>query len=415
MKKIFVLACMAWTSVGLFAQLKVHSNGNVGIQTSITPQAALVIGGDETFTGEGNWKIVAKTSDNGFCLRRMGMTNEVNNELVTFLGDNIANGSKFYIGMRGRGFSNNSINMGRSFGVWGEAGNTTNGYNYAVLGNLRGSQNGAAVLGALNTMDVNVPGQYAGYFQGDVRVTGNFYGTMLTPSASSSALMGRSAVMPLSAETDGTNSLSVADKLSQLTAVRYNLAEPQQTARAMTAGDTVATQPLTVTDLQALQKSHYGLDAEALKEVFPDLVYESQEGELCINYTEMIPLLVQSVNELRAQVVALQGGQAYQVAAKREVETGIASRTLVGPSLEQNEPNPFSQNTVVRYTLPENVKSAYLYIYDLNGKQVGQKTLDGRGKASVTLEAGSLTAGMYLYALVADGKVIDTKRMIITP
>lgn len=345
----------------------------------------------------------------------MGMTNEVNNELVTFLGDNIANGSKFYIGMRGRGFSNNSINMGRSFGVWGEAGNTTNGYNYAVLGNLRGSQNGAAVLGALNTMDVNVPGQYAGYFQGDVRVTGNFYGTMLTPSASSSALMGRSAVMPLSAETDGTNSLSVADKLSQLTAVRYNLAEPQQTARAMTAGDTVATQPLTVTDLQALQKSHYGLDAEALKEVFPDLVYESQEGELCINYTEMIPLLVQSVNELRAQVVALQGGQAYQVAAKREVETGIASRTLVGPSLEQNEPNPFSQNTVVRYTLPENVKSAYLYIYDLNGKQVGQKTLDGRGKASVTLEAGSLTAGMYLYALVADGKVIDTKRMIITP
>ena len=44
----------------------------------------------------------------------------------------------------------------------------------------------------------------------------------------------------------------------------------------------------------------------------------------------------------------------------------------------------------------------------------GQKTLQDRGKSSVTLEAGSLAPGMYLYALVADGKVIDTKRMIIT-
>lgn len=27
---------------------------------------------------------------------------------------------------------------------------------------------------------------------------------------------------------------------------------------------------------------------------------------------------------------------------------------------------------------------------------------------------GSLDAGIYLYALIADGKVIDTKRMILT-
>ena len=75
-------------------------------------------------------------------------------------------------------------------------------------------------------MDVNVPGRYAGYFQGDVRTTGNFYGTVLTPSASRSALMGRSAVMPLSAESDATNSMSVGEKLSRLAAVQYNLSEP---------------------------------------------------------------------------------------------------------------------------------------------------------------------------------------------
>ena len=108
--------------------------------------------------------------------------------------------------------------------------------------------------------------------------------------------MGRSAVLPLSAESDAMNSMSVVEKLSQLTAVQYNLSEPQAAQAFAASGDTVAAAPLSVTDIQALEKTHYGLDAEVLKEVYPDLVYESQEGDLCINYTEMIPLLVQSVS-----------------------------------------------------------------------------------------------------------------------
>ena len=110
----------------------------------------------------------------------------------------------------------------------------------------------------------------------------------------------------------------------------------------------------------------------------------------------------------------MQGRQTYNVRARGGNETGIDSHALDVPALEQNDPNPFTQTTVVRYTLPESVKSAFLYIYDLNGTQIDQKTLQDRGKSSVTLEAGSLAPGMYLYALVADGKVIDTKRMIIT-
>ena len=113
-------------------------------------------------------------------------------------------------------------------------------------------------------------------------------------------------------------------------------------------------------------------------------------------------------------MVSLQGAQTYNVRARNGSETGVGSSALDVPVLEQNDPNPFTQTTVVRYTLPESVKSAFLYIYDLNGTQIDQKTLQDRGKSSVTLEAGSLAPGMYLYALVADGMVIDTKRMIIT-
>lgn len=35
-------------------------------------------------------------------------------------------------------------------------------------------------------------------------------------------------------------------------------------------------------------------------------------------------------------------------------------------------------------------------------------------EVTVDITAGELSAGMYLYALIADGEIIDTKRMILT-
>ena len=413
MKKSVALIGACFVFSGLQAQIKMYSNGNVGIQSSAVPEAALVVGGNASNKGTG---FKAYIQSNGYVLnvRREGAWGSASPWLVASEGNNLVDGDDFYIGVKGIAMPSTPLGNGRAWGVKGEAGNSTNGYNYAVHGNLRGSQRGAAILGTLENVDIYVPGRYTGYFLGDVRVTGSIYGTVLTPSASGSALTGRSALMPLSVESDAANGMSVTEKLSRLTAVQYNLSEPQAAQAFAAAGDTATTTPRSVTDVQALEKTHYGLDAEVLKEVYPDLVYESQEGDLCINYTEMIPLLVQSVNELRAQVVALQGRQTYNVRARGGNETGIDSHALDVPALEQNDPNPFTQTTVVRYTLPESVKSAFLYIYDLNGTQIDRKTLQDRGKSSVTLEAGSLAPGMYLYALVADGKVIDTKRMIIT-
>ena len=413
MKKPVTLIGACFVFSGLQAQIKMYSNGNVGIQSSAVPEAALVVGGNASNKGTGFKTYI---QSNGYVLnvRREGAWGSASPWLVASEGNNLVDGDDFYIGVKGIAMPSTPLGNGRAWGVKGEAGNSTNGYNYAVHGNLRGSQRGAAILGTLENVDIYVPGRYTGYFLGDVRVTGSIYGTVLTPSASGSALTGRSALMPLSVESDAANGMSVTEKLSRLTAVQYNLSEPQAAQAFAAAGDTATTTPRSVTDVQALEKTHYGLDAEVLKEVYPDLVYESQEGDLCINYTEMIPLLVQSVNELRAQVVALQGRQTYNVRARGGNETGIDSHALDVPALEQNDPNPFTQTTVVRYTLPESVKSAFLYIYDLNGTQIDQKTLQDRGKSSVTLEAGSLAPGMYLYALVADGKVIDTKRMIIT-
>ena len=36
-----------------------------------------------------------------------------------------------------------------------------------------------------------------------------------------------------------------------------------------------------------------------------------------------------------------------------------------------------------------------------------------RGKTSVSIAGSDLTSGMYLYSLIADGKVVSTNRMIL--
>ena len=84
------------------------------------------------------------------------------------------------------------------------------------------------------------------------------------------------------------------------------------------------------------------------------------------------------------------------------------------PLLYQNNPNPFSQATVIKYQLPQTVQTAYIYVYDMSGKQLGSHILLDRGEGQLTISANEYHAGMYLYSLIADGQEIDTKRMILT-
>lgn len=84
------------------------------------------------------------------------------------------------------------------------------------------------------------------------------------------------------------------------------------------------------------------------------------------------------------------------------------------PTLDQNIPNPFNTNATIGYYLPNKITTASIYVYDMNGVQLKSYLITEKGNGNITIQGSELTAGMYLYALIADGKVIDTKRMILT-
>ncbi len=166
---------------------------------------------------------------------------------------------------------------------------------------------------------------------------------------------------------------------------------------------------------------HYGFIAQEVKEVFPELVKTDGDGYMYVNYIGLIPILVESVKELGAKVeeqAALieelkgESPQASPQKAPRQASEMMSDR--VAARLYQNTPNPFTVSTSIRFTLPETVSNAAVYIYDLQGKQLKSIPVMDRGTSQVTINGSELQAGMYVYALVADGQLVDTKQMILT-
>ncbi len=83
------------------------------------------------------------------------------------------------------------------------------------------------------------------------------------------------------------------------------------------------------------------------------------------------------------------------------------------PYLEQNTPNPFSETTIIKYFIPANVVSAIVSIKDINGKELSKFSIVEKGNGQIILTAGTLKSGTYTYDLIIEGKVADSKKMII--
>jgi hypothetical protein len=308
-----------------------------------------------------------------------------------------------------------------SIGVLGSA--NYGSKSIGVLGSIPQNNvtTGAAVYGtvyndlgtALSTGD-----KYAGFFRGNVKATGS----IVAGSTIQGALLGESASSSNSSEGgQSLRGISMASSLSGLNVTTYQKERPAMPVEEETIfdpdGDSSkvmeAPEP-DIMDEQFYTKSHYALDADKLEEVFPDLVYVNKDGSKVINYVEMIPLLVQSINELNEKIEVLQG-QSSSGRAKAAVRgtTGVNGTSISQNKLYQNTPNPFKETTTIHFTLADDARDAYICIFDMTGKPV-KKLPVTTGMDSVSFRGYEIGEGMFLYSLVVNGQEIDTKRMIIT-
>lgn len=82
-------------------------------------------------------------------------------------------------------------------------------------------------------------------------------------------------------------------------------------------------------------------------------------------------------------------------------------------ALEQNYPNPFRNETVIKFTLPQRAK-VNLSLYDMNGRLVRVLLNESKesGTHAITFHQGSLTSGLYYYTLKT-GELTAVKKLTI--
>jgi hypothetical protein len=83
--------------------------------------------------------------------------------------------------------------------------------------------------------------------------------------------------------------------------------------------------------------------------------------------------------------------------------------------LFQNRPNPFDEATIISYLIHEKVdhKDAWMVISDLNGREIQRLAAPMKvGLNEILYTHGYNAVGTYVYSLVVDGKVIQSRRMV---
>lgn len=387
MKKTLLFCALF--SISASAQLKVNTSGNVTIASTTAGPAKLNVG--------------SVTGYDGYLLRNVNLYSKVN-----YLE------SQFNIGVLGDVNTSNSNSEAVTVGVFGTASNSGANKNFGVIGMLGGTTNGAGIYGTTSTSLYSLPnlnGRYAAYFDGNIYTTGSQSASSYLTSSDRNL---KENIAALCSEEDGETAL---DKVMDMNVVKYNYKKreievDENALQTMSEDDKAALELERENAEKEAQKLHFGLIAQELQTIYPNLVTEGQDGMLAINYVELVPVLIQSIKELKQEINEMKGeGQITKAPTATAIERATAEAK--SSMLYQNTPNPFNGQTTIRFQIADGAHSAYICIFDMQGKQLERHDLSTTDD-SLTIDGTQLGAGMYLYSLIVDGREIDTKRMILS-
>src|SRR6266498_4551082 len=168
-----------------------------------------------------------------------------------------------------------------------------------------------------------------------------------------------------------------------------------------------------------------GMLAQEVQRVIPEVVrdycYKGDEKTgktikmptttLGLQYDAIIPVLIKGMQEQQKIIATLEERisklESTLTASNTKISGGIDAASVV---LEQNQPNPFNQATIIRYKIPSGA-NAWFNVYDASGAVI--KTMRASESGQVQINAGELKAGTYNYALFVDCKQLASKKMVI--
>lgn len=298
------------------------------------------------------------------------------------------------VASKGGAYADTGVNVSvadafQSTGVRARVTGSSNGSTYGVQGFINSSVAtptgfGAAIYGSSQSL----PNRYAGYFDGDVVVTGSF-------SASDRKL-----------KENIKSEENLLEKLSQLEAVSYKFKQ--------------------ISELNLPTELQHGFIAQNIEEVFPELVTtvtkpvfgkdNEETGTFqykAVNYTGLISVLTSGINEMNTKMTEMEGEleDLKRAITNNQKKFGDQNDDKVGFTMEQNRPNPFTSKTTINYTLANNA-SATISVFDMSGKFIRDYNLS-KEKGQVIIDSNEIGKGMFIYSLISNGEIMVTKKMIV--
>ena len=223
------------------------------------------------------------------------------------------------------------------------------------------------------------------------------------------------------------------DFINKLRPVTYNL-DVTGINKALNADEKLFTNNV----VQNKEKKQYsGFIAQEVEKAANDLNYDfsgvkkpaNSKSFYALSYADFVPPLVKAVQQLSKRNDSLQQTNAslqsqinelkaavQTLANKQGIDVSSASinTSITSASLAQNVPNPYNHTTSIAYSLPAAFSSAQIVVINNLGKILKTISVSGSGKGVLHLDASTLAAGSYNYSLYVDGKLIDTKQMLLT-
>ncbi|GFZ40545.1 tail fiber domain-containing protein [Bacteroides nordii] len=419
---IFISIILFFCCSASHAQLKVLSNGKVGIGTT-TPKYSLLDIGKAGTAG-------------GLTIYNSALTNPLLFKLYS-------NGDYGYLNFGGIAKHGITINKDGGIGLGADPSieldipEYINIYTYgeraALMAYAKYPYDYGDIIKVYSWRDTDMA-----YVVRDVRNGGS---PLVFYVAGDGSVYSKGSILTASDESYKENISSINNSLNtirQMRGVTYKLkeqADESTTASTLqsdvSSRDTLSAQspvPVEIVNKIKAEKKRKksGFIAQELEEIFPEAVYTLPNGKKAIAYSEIIPLLVEAIkeqqNEIDKQQNEIDELRQSKIVQTRSAIGAVDEQSDVNSLLDEklkaklysNIPNPFKEQTTISFFIPETSSRASIHIYNLQGKQIKQLNIESRGNGSVTINGYELTPGMYMYSLIVDGQEVDTKKMILT-
>ena len=286
----------------------------------------------------------------------------------------------------------------RSIGVYGVAGYGENGYNYGVYASLEHptGSDGTALFSTIYPNDFpTLNNYYAGYFHGNLYTNGtanitgslschSFYCPSYSPNAYSRII---------------DNSEELLDRVVTLSSCTFTEEEENTSLEENPVSGTQST-------------THYYLITENVKGVFPELIRNDEDGNSVLCYSDLVPVLVECIKELKTEIEDLKGQLGIETKQKTKKLSNIFD--LNSTQTQESSYFKFSDGNTFITNIPNEIRDARVNVYNLSGKLLNSIEICSPSTSTPIMLPGHHIGQNFIYQLVLDGKIAETQKILIS-